>query len=194
MKFKYDISNFFRLITYLPIIIIPCFIISCASHVVVKKDYNFCRHSSIAIIDISVTDIRNQKTHFPHIGRSFANALVSHFLEAGFDIVERQKISALLHEMKINRSGLFDSSKISEIGRQVKANYLLTGSGEVEFIFNGTFLRTVTIRLIHVSSGQIVITGYWTGPSMAPVQVARMLGIDIRKKLSKQISKCQKLV
>lgn len=163
---------------------------ACSSHVSVRRDFTVCRYSTLAIVDVYVTE--SQKTEpLPQIGQSFANALAGHLLEAGLNVVEREKVGQLLKEMRLGQSGLIDASKLSEIGRLINADFILTGVGEVRMSGQSTFLANTSMRLIEVATGQIVMISSWDGPSHTPVQVANLLGPDMGKAISKQIVTCR---
>ncbi|MCE9598862.1 MAG: CsgG/HfaB family protein [Spirochaetia bacterium] len=166
-------------------------ICACSSHVSIRKDYTVCKDATLAVADVFITE--SQKTEaIPQIGRAFANALAGHMLESGLNIVEREKLARLLSEMKLNQTGLIESSKISEIGHLVNADYILTGVGEVRFSGQSTFLANTTMRLVEVSTGQVVLVASWDGPSHSPVAVANLLGPEMGKSIAARVVPCKK--
>lgn len=180
-------NSFLRIALSIPLFLL----ITCTSNVSVKRDYQFCNNSSIAIAELYVTDREKAGKEVPKIGRTFANALVGFFLETGLNVVEREKIDSILKEMQLERSGLIDSSRMAELGRMLNADYLLTGMGEIHNHGKSTFLISTTVRLIHVETGEIVLVASWEGPSHKPVQVAEKLGETIRRKLRRKVVACR---
>jgi TolB-like protein len=101
----------------------------------------------IAIVDFDVI-----RGHDKSIGTISMESITTAIVESGqFNVVERNKLKAVLRELELGASGLTDSQNAGKLGRLLQADLILTGT----FADMGGFWN-VNLRLINVSSGLIV--------------------------------------
>jgi curli biogenesis system outer membrane secretion channel CsgG len=101
----------------------------------------------MAVVDFDVI-----RGHDKSIGTISMESLTTAIVESGqFNVVERNKLKAVLKELELGASGLTDSQKAGKLGRLLQADLILTGT----FADMGGFWN-VNLRLINVSTGLIV--------------------------------------
>ena len=101
--------------------------------------------------------------NFPYPGGALSSGstivqerLTTHLAEAGkLDIIERNRLDAVLAEMKLEKSGIIDEKTTHEIGRVLGVAALVTGT--LNDLPEG---RTeVNARLIHAQTGKVLAAG-----------------------------------
>ena len=103
-------------------------------------------YQPVAILDF--TDINGTKTNF---GKLIAEDLITCFYKAEIIIIERNLLSEIIDEHKLNLSGFIDETTVSQIGK-------ISG---VKAIITGTITRLhksyeVNARLISTETGTIL--------------------------------------
>nr|MBF0223337.1 hypothetical protein [Desulfobulbaceae bacterium] len=101
----------------------------------------------IAITDFSVVSGHNQD-----IAKYIQEDMTSALVQSGqFNVVEREKLSTILNEIKLSQSGIVDPEYIKQAGNLLGADLILTGT----FMPNDDKWNA-NLRLINTESGQIV--------------------------------------
>jgi TolB-like protein len=96
---------------------------------------------------------------FQHLGKGLADMMITDLSAApGVQVVEREKLEALLKELKLQRSRFFDPKTAQKIGKGLGAEYAVTGS----FVSVSPKLR-LDVRVIRIGSGEIVKAHQVTG-------------------------------
>jgi tetratricopeptide (TPR) repeat protein len=106
------------------------------------------RRDRLAVADFEVIG----DVGIPLVGRAIADDLLPHF-KARFDLVERGQIASIVQELKLNADEIhLNEQGRSEIGRLVKARYLVVGS------VSRLYGLGINARLVDVQTGLIVQT------------------------------------
>jgi curli biogenesis system outer membrane secretion channel CsgG len=103
------------------------------------------------------------------VGRPAADILATRLVDSDqFRVFERQKLSAALDELKLGQSGIVDPTTAQKVGKQIGVEYMFYGVvSKVAFRrerTNAIVVQkvaqiaevTVTCRMIHVETGEIV--------------------------------------
>jgi len=86
----------------------------------------------------------------PNLRDSLESSLAIKLGSAGFKVVERQRLKDVLQEAQFQNLGLTDSSKASELGRLVNAQYLLFGQ-----LQTAGSITSIALRLVSVEDGTL---------------------------------------
>lgn len=121
--------------------------------------------TTVAVVDFT----NNSGKYLPKIEESAAEILSVLLVQTGkFNLVERDKLAAVMQEQGLTGSGLVDNSQTAiQIGRLLGAEYIITGSivsyGQREAVFNGYGIQTrktitemtTSVKVLNVTSGKI---------------------------------------
>ncbi len=83
----------------------------------------------------------------PALGEKVAEDLNTLLAQAGFTLVERRNLTAVVKELKLQMSGLTDTQTVQNIGRLVGARFILVGTltdEESHVILNTRLIETAT--------------------------------------------------
>jgi len=96
---------------------------------------------------------------FATLGKGLADMMITDLSNVpGIQVVEREKLEALLSELKLQRTRYFDPKTAQKIGKGLAAEYAITGS----FIAVSPMMR-LDVRLLRISTGEIVKAQQVTG-------------------------------
>ncbi len=103
---------------------------------------------NIAVIDLDPTGISNNETEF------LSDRLRTELFETGkFQVVEREKMNAILHEQGFQQTGCTSVECAIEIGQLLNVRVMVAGSiGKIDDIYS------LSIRMIDVETGAIIRT------------------------------------
>ncbi|MCK4753716.1 MAG: hypothetical protein KAS58_00700 [Calditrichia bacterium] len=103
---------------------------------------------NIAVIDLDPTGISNNEAEF------LSDRLRTELFETGkFQVVEREKMNAILHEQGFQQTGCTSVECAIEIGQLLNVKVMVAGSiGKIDDIYS------LSIRMIDVESGAIIRT------------------------------------
>lgn len=97
---------------------------------------------------------------YDHLGKGLADMMITDLSQVpGLAIVEREKLEALVKELKLQRSKFFDPATATKIGKGLGARYAVTGA----LVAAEPELR-IDIRLIDVGTGAILKADKVRGP------------------------------
>jgi hypothetical protein len=115
-------------------------------------EFTVTRTASLSIADMKdqVIAVVNFQGSTPELREMLEGSLSLKLGAAGFKVVERQRLKAVLEELQLGNLGLTDSSKAPELGRLLNAQYLLVG----QLSTAGT-MTSLGLRLIGVTDGSI---------------------------------------
>lgn len=105
-------------------------------------------------ITIAILPFQNNSPDksFDAVGFTLADSIAAKMsIKKSFKIVERQKIEALLKEMKLGLTGVLDENTVVKIGKMAGANVMAFGSFSV---YDNKVL--LIIKLVKVETGEIV--------------------------------------
>lgn len=96
---------------------------------------------------------------FATLGKGLADMMITDLSNVpGIQVVEREKLEALLSELKLQRTRYFDPKTAQKIGKGLAAEYVVTGS----FVSVSPMMR-LDVRLLRISTGEIVKAHQVTG-------------------------------
>ncbi|MBN1622239.1 MAG: hypothetical protein JW871_06575 [Endomicrobiales bacterium] len=88
----------------------------------VKKNFNFNQIERIAVIKFD--DYYGN----PNSGKMAADSFASHFIGAGFNVIERSDMDKIMDERELMARGVVDTSRLKEIGKIYGVDALVIGS------------------------------------------------------------------
>src|SRR5687767_2397263 len=120
-------------------------------------------------------DNNSGRSDYEHVGKGLAAMMISDLGGVpALQLVEREKMEALLKEQSLQRSSLFDSTTAVRTGKLIGAEYIVVGS----FAAVQPSMRIDT-RVIRVETGEIVKTARVTGKEDK--------FFDLQQKLAKEL-------
>ena len=104
---------------------------------------------TIAIIELENVGKRARDNE---LGKIVSETLTTNIVQSGnFDVVEREQLSKVLKELKLNQIGLVDAESAKVVGKMVAADTILCGSvSEVGQFFD------INVRLLDVEKATII--------------------------------------
>jgi len=169
--------------------LVLCALLGCAGNVRKATDFTLRQGSRLAFLDFQVEDISDPDKRYVNVSAEFIDAFNSCLLSGPLTILDRAHIKRILKEQTRAQSGLFSPSEIVSIGQLLQAEYLVLGSGKVAETGNDLFVRVASIRMIDVTTGQVVASGYVEGGGVRPARRGHALGCELRQILSRKPAK-----
>ena len=119
---------------------------------------------------VAIMDFENKSQHGGwRLGRGASDMLTTELVKTGkFNVMERERLAAIIKEQNLGASGRIDPSTAARIGKIIGVEYIITGAiTEYGQSKSGVGLQdvklgktgyhaTVDIRMINADSGQIV--------------------------------------
>lgn len=97
----------------------------------------------------------------------------------GLEVVERDRLQAVMAEIKLGKQGFLDPATVQKLGKGVGASHLLHGS----FAVVGGQLR-MDARLVEVATGKVQLAAQHSGPQDDVFAIQRALADQLRKALA----------
>ncbi|MCK5534833.1 hypothetical protein KAI68_06915 [bacterium] len=155
--------------------------VGCVPFAVVKEDYDFSKINRVGVLNFSSYEKEGY-----NVGSAVADEFVRQLMTKGMDVVERQRLNAVLREHNLMQRGMVDLNE--ETRRKIKKvlgiDVLITGTvikclpdrkdviyfkDEDEEIKSKIFLIDaelgISVRMIDVDTGLIVWSGSYTSSS-----------------------------
>jgi curli biogenesis system outer membrane secretion channel CsgG len=173
---------------YRVIILITIIFFSCGSgHVWVGKTPGQFHGTKLAIIGFDIRDIQSGK-NVDEVSMEFSDALSPYFMQAGFKVIERNKLSIVMKEMELQQSGIVQAEDAVKLGKIAGIRYIVYGTGTVKYAGSrkDLFLHSITVKVIDVENGENVINANWSGAGVRPHGVAERIGEDLVKEFNKK--------
>jgi TolB-like protein len=106
-------------------------------------------------VSLAIADFDSDKESKKHnLGFAVSEIITEEVQKSGkYVLVEKKNINKIIGALELGQTGLYDSDKISSIGKLINAQYLVVGSVTK---FAG-FYR-VSVRVVEVRTGSIVLT------------------------------------
>ncbi|MCD4787837.1 MAG: CsgG/HfaB family protein, partial [Desulfobacterales bacterium] len=119
---------------------------------------------------VAIMDFENKSQHGGwRLGQGASDILTTELVKAGkFDVMERDRLAAIIKEQNLGASGRIDPSTAARIGKIIGVEYIITGAiteygqsragggGRGINIGKKGYHATVDIRMINAATGQIV--------------------------------------
>jgi len=119
---------------------------------------------------VAIMDFENKSQHGGwRLGQGASDILTTELVKAGkFDVMERDRLAAIIKEQNLGASGRIDPSTAARIGKIIGVEYIITGAiteygqsksslGYQDIKLGKTgYHATVDIRMINAATGQIV--------------------------------------
>jgi curli production assembly/transport component CsgG len=118
------------------------------------------RESTLAVWDLE--DLSLQESARPDLGQFLSARILEVVKEAGYTIVERERLLLALKELKLGSSSLADSPTRLRIGRLMGSRLMIFGAYQV---IEGRM--RVDLRMVEVETGRILKTAQKTTESGA---------------------------
>jgi len=112
---------------------------------------------------VTVLYFDNQTGHAEYdvLQKGLADMMVTDLVASDtVDVVEREKLEAVLGELKLQRSKAFDPSTVQKLGKLVGATHAVAGA----FQSSKDTLR-LSVRVIELQANKVLVTSEVTGPS-----------------------------
>ena len=119
---------------------------------------------------VAIMDFENKSQHGGwRLGQGASDTLTTELVKAGkFDVMERDRLAAIIKEQNLGASGRIDPSTAARIGKIIGVEYIITGAiteygqsragggGRGVNIGKKGYHATVDIRMINAATGAIV--------------------------------------
>jgi TolB-like protein len=116
--------------------------------------------------------------------KGLADMLITDLAEVeGITVVERDKLEAVLAELKLQRSKYFDPRTAVRVGKGLGARYALAGSIQAL-----TPRVRIDVRLVDVATGKVVLTSKATGKQGELFEVEQKLVAALAAKIRRRFS------
>ena len=134
-----------------------------SSTIVMKPGYDFSKIKRVAVLEF-----RNS-AYYPNSGAMVSQMFAKYMLKAGYNIIERDELDALLRERNLSMSNLLDSDTTKNYGKLLGIDAIITGSipmvvAEQNYYEAGNprFIAAqvgVTARMISIETGEVLWVG-----------------------------------
>ena len=115
-----------------------------------------------------------------------ADAITTEFMGMGYEVVERTNVNAVLREMKMDYSGVIDTTQAKEIARVTNADAIVFGSAKTTLDGGIYFLD---LRFVDIKTGEILwSSNYINGESKSPRESITEISKSIQEKIKKMSS------
>lgn len=105
-------------------------------------------------------DNNSGQKQYDVLGKGMADMLITDLTKySGLQVVEREKLEAVLKELNLQKTEYFDPKTVQELGKGLGAGYALTGA-----IFTAGQDMRIDTRVIEVASGRILLAEKVQGP------------------------------
>lgn len=102
------------------------FLSGCAPRAAIRKDYDFRKIRQVAVLSFDSSQVSFLPALDP--GNAIADEFVFQLIERGITVVERSRLSGILREQELAKSGLLDADTVKQIGRLLGVDALITGT------------------------------------------------------------------
>ncbi|MBM4021511.1 MAG: DUF4145 domain-containing protein [Planctomycetes bacterium] len=117
-------------------------------------------HSTPRIAVLPFTSFSSDKDDLSGLQQGIGTVVASRLQQSGmFDVVERDRLEAVLAELDLSQSQKFDSSQVAQIGKLLGAQQLVLGS----FFRFGEKLR-LDARFVDTETGRVLCSANRDGP------------------------------
>lgn len=138
---------------------------------ILKPNYDFTKIRRVAVLEF------RDAPYVPNTGAMVSQLFVKHLLKAGYNVVERDELEALLRERQLTMSGIVGSPELAkEFGKLSGIDAFIAGSITLcvlpQDIYEGGMTRYVAAqvgvvsRMISVDTGEVLWAGSDTYDSM----------------------------
>ena len=167
-----------------PLTLIAVLLFACGSgQVWIGKAPEEFRGSKLAIIGFDIKDVKSGRS-VDNVSTEFSDAISPYFMQAGFRVFERNKLSIVMKEMELQQSGFVQAEEAVKIGKVAGVKYIVYGSGTIKYSGgkDDLFLHSITVKVVDIENGENVMNANWSGAGVRPHGVAKSIGEDIIKK------------
>lgn len=88
-------------------------------------------------------------------GAALADSFITEFLGAGFSMVERSQMQAILEELKLSHVGLISNERVKQLGRLAEIDALIIGSVDAA---SPQEVRSVSLRLVDAETADVLLS------------------------------------
>lgn len=155
---------------------------------ILNSNYAFSGETTLAVLDFDNNSIINVEA-YASLSRGLSQMLIT-ALDAvqSIQIVERQKLSALIDEIKMAQSGLGSDAAIRQIGQMSGAKHLVFGSYMVTY---DDKIR-IDVRLVEVETARTVRAEEVTGKTKKILDLIDQLSLKFIENLNIELSNSEK--
>lgn len=121
-------------------------------HVTLNQNIDQAKYKRIAVVPYNMKAYRGfGRTGGDFGGETLADMYGSELMKIGYDVIERQRLSAVVEELELQMSGLVNPKSTSKVGRILGVQGMVFGTAAGQ---PGAW--TCTSRLVDVETGSIV--------------------------------------
>lgn len=124
-----------------------------SSEISVSPNYHFNKYKRITVFPFNTTKPERYNL-------TISDQLSICFMKLGYTVVERTQLQALLKELNIEVSGFMKQSDIIRIGKLLQIDAIIMGSLEYDNSGGYWWLRSGSMRMIDVTTGELVMSIY----------------------------------
>src|SRR5581483_7136152 len=112
------------------------------------------------VVSVLYFDNQTNKAEYDVLRKGFADMMVTDLVAwDGVTVVERDRLEAVLNELKLQQSKAFDKATAVKVGKLIGAQYLVTGA----LLMQGDGRLRIDARLIAAEGGKDVTAASVTG-------------------------------
>lgn len=143
--------------------------------------------TTLAVLDFENNSFFKPEEYQP-LSQGLAQVMITELgrIEA-LRVVERQKLRAILDELKLSQSGLMSDESSVEVGKMLGAQHLVFGG----FMVTMDEKIRIDVRIVHVETGLTVKASEITGKTKQVLSLVRKLSRKILGDLNVRISKTE---
>ncbi len=164
----------------LAVMVMALVMMGCAGSVTMVRDKSFTleKYKKIAVMDFAGND--------KEAGAALSESLVPLLMDAGFEVIERSQLAAILKEKELDMSGTVDAEALQRIGRVAGVNAVVLGNfhmihrknqqeparrgGLIRRIINKgrawndpipieeIIFQTITVRIVDAATGKVLLS------------------------------------
>ncbi len=152
------------------------------------NSYLYSDTKTIAILDFSNNSLID-KEKYAALSPGLAEIMITELSKVqSLQLIERQKINAIIQEMQLSQSGLISDATGVQVGRLLGAHYLVFGSYMVSF---GDKIR-IDLRIVEVETGVTIKAEEVTDKVSKVFDSIKKLNEKITKDLNVKLTQSEK--
>ena len=124
-----------------------------SSEISLSQNYHFDKFRRVTIFPFITNKPERHNFHI-------SDQLSTQLMKRGYIVIERSQLETILHELKIELTGIINRDDILRIGKLLQIDALIMGSLEYDYQDNYWWLISGSMRMIDVTTGELIVSVY----------------------------------